>query len=113
MDIRCESNIIQRRRAKELTHLQEKFVQTQIPQLRQCLRRRSSEYLLSHNIQWVTSSNGIITGGALAYADALASCSVRNEKAFTSSEELAVLIVEIQRPVAELWNTFGGIRLRV
>ena len=30
-----------------------------------------------------------------------------------SSEELdAVLIVEIQSPVAELWYTFGGIRLR-
>ena len=64
-------------------------------------------------MHWEHVSNGIIIGGALAYADARASCSVRKEKAFMSSEELdAVLTVEIQSPVAELWYTFGGIRLR-
>ena len=91
-------------------YLHEKLVQIQIPQFRQFFRRRRRLNLL---LQSIHSEPFEVIGGAFAYADARASCSVRKENAFTSSEELDdVLIVEIQRPVEELWYTFGGMRLR-
>ena len=54
------------RSSTKWAYLHEKLVQMQIPQLRQFLRRRSRENLLSHSMHSEQLSNGIITGGAFA-----------------------------------------------